>query len=108
MKLILILAVLLVVALGVVFRKDKAETVGGTNNNNAMNNNENNGLSDVNTKSTWPHEESDIPLNPALRVGQLENGFKYMILRHPWPPGKLSLRLHFDVGSLQEDDDQLG
>jgi hypothetical protein len=58
--------------------------------------------------TTWPHEESDIPKDPELRLGQLDNGMKYMILRHPWPSGMTSMRLHIDAGSFHEDDDQLG
>ena len=58
--------------------------------------------------ATWPHQESDIAKDPDLRVGQLENGLRYMILPHPWPEGKVSFRLHIDAGSLMEDDDQLG
>jgi hypothetical protein len=56
----------------------------------------------------WPHEESDIPKDPNLLVGILENGLRYMILPHPWPEGQVSFRLHIDAGSLMEDDDQLG
>jgi hypothetical protein len=56
----------------------------------------------------WPHEESDIPKDPNLRAGRLENGLRYMILRNPWPESQVSLRLHIDAGSLMEDDDQLG
>jgi len=58
--------------------------------------------------ATWPHEESDIPKDPKLRVGTLDNGLKYMILPHPWPTSKVSFRLHIDAGALHEDDDQNG
>jgi hypothetical protein len=60
------------------------------------------------TLAPWPHEESDIPKDPNLRVGKLENGLRYMILPHPWPEDQVSFRLHIDAGSMMEDDDQLG
>lgn len=56
----------------------------------------------------WPHEESDIAMDPNLRIGQLENGLRYMVYPHAWPEGQVSFRLHIDAGSLMEDDDQLG
>ena len=31
-----------------------------------------------------------------------------MIFPNKTPPGKVSLRLHVDAGSFQEEDDQLG
>ena len=56
----------------------------------------------------WPHEQSDIPLDPSIRVGSLDNGMRYMIMSHGEPPGKLALRLHVDAGSFMEEDDQQG
>jgi zinc protease len=56
----------------------------------------------------WPHEASDIPLDPNVRVGELPNGLRYMVLKNAEPPGMLQLRLHVDAGSLQESDGQEG
>ncbi|NNM29238.1 MAG: insulinase family protein, partial [Akkermansiaceae bacterium] len=56
----------------------------------------------------WPQESSDIPPDPEVRFGALENGLRYMIRANPEPPGRLALRLHVDAGSLMEDDSQRG
>ncbi len=49
-----------------------------------------------------------IPLDPKIRVGQLENGLTYYIKYNQRPENKVELRLAVDAGSLLEDDDQLG
>lgn len=56
----------------------------------------------------WPHDESDIPPDPNVRFGSLDNGMRYMIMSHADPPGKLFLQLHVDAGSFNEADDQQG
>ena len=57
---------------------------------------------------TWPHEKSDIPVDPTALFGTLENGMRYMIMPNSEPPNRLSLRLHVAAGSLMEDNDQRG
>lgn len=56
----------------------------------------------------WPSEASDIPADPNAVFGNLPNGFRYMVLPNEEPPNRLSVRLHIDVGSLMEEDDQRG
>lgn len=56
----------------------------------------------------WAHETSDVPPDPAVRFGQLENGMRFAILRNVTPPGQVSLRLRIGSGSLQESDAQQG
>ena len=56
----------------------------------------------------WPHELSDIAPDPAVRFGHLPNGLRYAILPNEEPPGRLSLRLHVDAGSLHESEEQRG
>ena len=56
----------------------------------------------------WAHEISDIPVDSAVRFGQLPNGLRYAIVRNATPPGQASLRVRIDAGSLMENDDQLG
>jgi len=55
-----------------------------------------------------PHEKSDIPVDPAVTWGLLENGLRYAILPNPEPPDRVSMRLYIDAGSLMENDDQQG
>ncbi|WP_297804999.1 insulinase family protein, partial [uncultured Brevundimonas sp.] len=56
----------------------------------------------------WAHEASDLKPDERLRFGRMPNGMRYVLMRNATPPGLASLRLHFNVGSLHEDDDQRG
>lgn len=56
----------------------------------------------------WPHEESDVLPDPKIRFGRLENGFRYMIMPNKVPREEVAIRMHVDVGSFHEEDDQLG
>jgi len=58
--------------------------------------------------NTWPHESSDIAVDPSAHFGALENGLRYIILPNAEPPGRVSLRLHVGSGSLNEAEDQRG
>ena len=49
-----------------------------------------------------------LPVDPDVSTGQFENGLKYMIRRNALPAGRAELRLVVNVGSLVEDNDQLG
>ena len=53
-------------------------------------------------------ERSDIAPDPAVVWGVLDCGMRYAILPNPEPPGRLSLRLHVDAGSLMEKENQRG
>ncbi|QQL44712.1 M16 family metallopeptidase [Sulfuriroseicoccus oceanibius] len=56
----------------------------------------------------FPHETSDLQVDPAIKFGKLENGVRYAILKNTEPPNHVSLRLHIDAGSLAEADNQQG
>ncbi|TDU72779.1 zinc protease [Prosthecobacter fusiformis] len=56
----------------------------------------------------WPHEKSDLKPDPKATFGSLENGLRYVILPNAEPPGRASIRIYMDVGSLMEEDDQQG
>ena len=51
---------------------------------------------------------SDIPVDPAVTWGVLDNGLRYAILPNSEPPNRVSLRLYVDAGSLMETDSQQG
>ena len=59
-------------------------------------------------RGKWPFELSDVPKDDRVFYGQLDNGLRYMLLPNGELPGRLSVRMHIDVGSIQEDDDQKG
>jgi zinc protease len=58
--------------------------------------------------ASWPQDTSDLKADPKAQYGTLENGLRYVILPHDEPPGRASIRLYMDVGSLMEQDDQQG
>ena len=56
----------------------------------------------------WPHELGDVPPDPAIRWGRLDNGLRYAIRPNAQPAGRVYLILQVAAGSLCERDDQLG
>jgi zinc protease len=52
--------------------------------------------------------DEPLQMDPALKTGELKNGLRYYLRRHPQPAGAVQLRLLVKAGSLHEDDDQLG
>lgn len=56
----------------------------------------------------WPHEQSDLKPDPEVTFGQFENGFRYAIIPHSFPQGRVSMMLNVQVGSLMETDGELG
>ena len=53
-------------------------------------------------------QEVKLPVNPKFVQGELPNGLKYVLRKNSKPPGKMSIWLHVDSGSLDEEDDQKG
>lgn len=49
-----------------------------------------------------------LPVDPHVKVGQLENGLKYYIRENHKPENRAELRLVVNVGSILEEDDQRG
>ena len=49
-----------------------------------------------------------IPIGPDVTVGELSNGLRYFIRENQEPENRALLRLVVRVGSIVEDDDQLG
>lgn len=56
----------------------------------------------------WPHELGDVPPDPAIRWGRLDNGLRYAVRRNTEPAGRVYLILQVAVGSVHERDDQRG
>ncbi|HRE52049.1 MAG TPA: insulinase family protein [Flavitalea sp.] len=50
----------------------------------------------------------ELPLDPRLKMGKLENGLTYYIRENKKPEKIVELRLAVNVGSINEDDDQQG
>lgn len=55
-----------------------------------------------------PADAALLSPDPAVRYGRLPNGLRYAVQSSDKPKGALSLRLAFDVGSYEEDEDERG
>ena len=56
----------------------------------------------------WGVAASDIPLDPAVKLGVLPNGMKYALMANATPKETVLIRFRFDVGSFAEAEDQRG
>ncbi len=56
----------------------------------------------------WAQTLTDVPADADVRYGLMPNGMRYAIMRNTSPPGRASLRLRIDAGSLMETENQLG
>lgn len=56
----------------------------------------------------WAHELSDLPANPDVVWGRLDNGLRYALCANAEPADRASLRLLVLAGSLHETDRQRG
>ncbi|MEZ5742556.1 MAG: insulinase family protein [Sphingomonadaceae bacterium] len=57
---------------------------------------------------TWAFEASDVPVDPAFRFGQLDNGMRYIVRQNATPAGTALVRMEIAAGSLDETDSELG
>lgn len=60
------------------------------------------------TIKAWPQAGNDLKADPNAVFGTLDNGLRYVIRPTKAQPGRASFRLHMDVGSFMENDDQRG
>lgn len=52
--------------------------------------------------------KADLPWDPAIVRGTLENGLTYMVVKHANPPGRAVMWMHVSSGSLNETEDMRG
>ena len=55
-----------------------------------------------------PNLNDPLPLDPAVRVGKLDNGLTYYVQRNTEPANRAELWLAVNAGSVLEEDDQQG
>lgn len=60
------------------------------------------------SKNSWGDQNSDLPPDPLVIWGQLDNGLRYAIMPNMEPPHEVSLRLLVNAGSLMESENQRG
>ena len=54
------------------------------------------------------NDTQEIPVDPNVKIGKLDNGLTYYIRNNGKPEDKLELRLAIKAGSILEDEDQQG
>jgi zinc protease len=59
-------------------------------------------------QDTQQLKAKEIPVNPNVKIGKLDNGLTYYILKNDRPEDKLELRLVVNAGSILETENQLG
>jgi zinc protease len=52
--------------------------------------------------------DKEIPVDPKVRIGKLDNGLVYYIRKNSKPENRVELRLAVKAGSMQETDEQVG
>jgi Predicted Zn-dependent peptidases len=62
----------------------------------------------VKTSSAQLNLSEQLPLDPQVKIGKLENGLTYYIRQNKKPEQRVELRLVVNAGSINEDDDQQG
>ena len=62
----------------------------------------------VSTAKPWPPTADQLKADPRAVWGRLDNGLRYVILPNHEAPGRASLQMYMDVGSLMEQDNQRG
>jgi zinc protease len=57
----------------------------------------------------WPAPaDGALVSDPAVVWGRLPNGLRYAVMPNRTPPGRVSLRLMIEAGSMMEDEDERG
>lgn len=56
----------------------------------------------------WAFVDSDIPIDPAFRFGELDNGMRYILRQNSTPEDTALVRLYIGSGSLDETDGERG
>lgn len=59
-------------------------------------------------ETAWGLPIYDIAPDASVRYGILDNGMRYAIMRNETPQDAVAIRFGFDVGWVDEDDDELG
>ena len=52
--------------------------------------------------------QQTLPIDPAVRIGKLENGLTYYIRQNNYPENQIDFYIAQKVGSIQEEDNQSG
>lgn len=64
--------------------------------------------SEANWSQSWGHERSRLAPDKDVLWGRLPNGLRYALLPHTGIPHRVSMKLLVLVGSIEEEEDELG
>ena len=56
----------------------------------------------------WPHEDSNLPVDPTIIFGSLDNGLRYILKQNREPRNRVAMHLNIQAGSLHETETQRG
>lgn len=59
-------------------------------------------------RPAFAHAQSDLPSDPRIIYGELDNGMRYAVRYNDTPPGTASMRLRIAAGSLDESPETRG
>jgi len=65
-------------------------------------------LNHAGREQVWGIENSDVPIDPAWRLGRLDNGMRFIIRPNATPKGTAIVRMEVAAGSLDESDAERG
>jgi zinc protease len=57
---------------------------------------------------SWPWQGSDLTVDPDLTVGELANGFRYLVKENREPRGRVAVYLMIGAGSFHEEEEERG
>jgi zinc protease len=60
------------------------------------------------TTTAWGHISPDIQDDKSIRYGVLPNGMKYAVQKNETPKGSAAVRMHMNVGSIAEAENERG
>ena len=58
--------------------------------------------------NAWAQTNIDLPADEAIRYGMLSNGMRYALRKNSTPEGAASVRMHVNVGSIAEAENEQG
>lgn len=62
----------------------------------------------IQSRDIFGQNSPEVPLDPRVKLGQLENGLTYYLQSHPKPANKVELRLVVNAGSVLEEEGEEG
>jgi zinc protease len=59
-------------------------------------------------RNGWPQDDSDLPVDPSIHFGHLDNGLRFILKENRSPADRVGMHLYVQAGSLQETQEEQG